>query len=128
MKAIYIDSVNQTVEPVEVDGSLQNYYRLIRGDIIEAVYPRVLAAGDVLYVDEEGLFNAHPGAFKIGDYQQALHGSGVIVGTGEEGDSVDAKTPLDSVRASVQFGRLRRAVRLDKLKGSRTRRGRPLDK
>lgn len=105
MKAIYIDSVNQTVEPVEVDGSLANYYRLIRTptNIMEAVYPRGLAEGDVLYVDEEGLFNGHKTGFRIGDYPQMLMGSGVIVGTGDEGDSIDAKSSLDRVRAAVRW-------------------------
>jgi hypothetical protein len=112
VKAIYIDSVNQTVEPVEVDGSLDNYYRLIRTPtrIMEAVYPRVLAAGDVLYVDEEGLFNGHENVFRIGSYPQSLFGSGVIVGTTEDGDSADATTPIATVRDAVTFRRLGRRV------------------
>ena len=106
IKAIYIDAIAQTVEPVEVDGSLDNYYRLIRTPtrIMEAVYPRVLTGGDVLYVDEEGLYNDHPGGFLIMGYSQPMVGSGVIVGTNEDGDSVDAKTAVDAVRAAVRFG------------------------
>lgn len=111
IKAIYIDSIAQTVEPVEVDGSLANYYSLIRGDIMDGIYPSVLARGDILYVDDEGLINGkHTTAFKIGDYPQPLLGSGVIVGSTADGDSADFTTPLDRVRAAVRFGRAPPAI------------------
>jgi hypothetical protein len=85
MKAILINSSDRTITAVEYDG-LGGLQALIGGSIETAcMWPN----GDVLYVDEEGLYKPQTGAFQISARPdgQPLVGRGVVVGREVKDDS-----------------------------------------
>lgn len=103
MKAIFIDAKNGKVELVERD--FKNY-KLINEQIGCDIfaYATSFNNGDVLYVDDEGLFDRELNSFFTYEgAHQPFAGNGLILGTDEEGDSVDAKTSLMEVASKVEF-------------------------
>ncbi len=111
MKAILIDTVTQTVREVELPdpkkvgygASNQAIYDLLgEGTTMmeSAVY---LPKNDVIFVDEEGLFNPKVGCFTF-DGSHPFHGNGIICGGTAQGSSADVKISLLEVNAKVRFG------------------------
>ena len=113
MKAILIDTVNRQVlkvnlpNPKEVGQGASNraiYEWLGEGTELmqSAAY---LEKNDVVFVDEEGLFNKKIGCFTFDD-SHPLRGNGIICGGNDEGGSEDVKITVDEVRERIRFGRL----------------------
>jgi hypothetical protein len=103
MKAIFIDAKNRKVELVERD--FENY-KLISEQIgcDTFTYATSFNNGDVLYVDDEGLFDRELNSFFTYEgAHQPFAGNGLILGTGFEGDSTDAVTTLMEVASKVEF-------------------------
>jgi hypothetical protein len=105
MQAYLIDSTARTITAVEYkDG---DDLRAFLGGYLEAAWHS--PAGDVLYVDEEGMYKAKDGSFMFeGRPDQPLHGNGVIVGReliDNEGDYLGNAPP------SFGIGQLTRVVR-----------------
>jgi hypothetical protein len=114
LKAILIDSKERTITQVETDGSLESIYKLLGVEGIEAVHVQDrLNNTDTLYVDEKGLLKTYtdedgneidPPAFAFEKgYGYPLVGNGLIIGTGEEGESVSATSSVQFVRDIVRF-------------------------
>jgi hypothetical protein len=73
-------------------------------DIIDCVYPKFLSdTGDVAYVDDEGLLFQPRGfiAFKDGDDVRITAGPALIMGTDENGESVDPVVTLAEVASNI---------------------------
>jgi len=102
MKALLIDPHLQTVTEVEYGGVLEDLYRLTHCEIVEAVG---IGKGDVVYVDEEGLFHdpAKQAFFVISDFHQPLAGYGLVVGVTGSGADASPKTTLAQLRGRVSF-------------------------
>ncbi len=101
MKAIFIDSENKEVREVEIDNSLKAYYRILDCSMIEAA--TYFPYEDCIYVDEEGLYSGKDSFFTVEGGHQPFIGSGLVVGTSEDGETVSASTSLEEVRAKVKF-------------------------
>lgn len=104
MKAILIDSINEEVSMVKVDGSLDDIYRLLNCTNFDVV-PVRFKNNDAIYCDGEGLLTLTPETkffFYEGSYQP-IAGNGLIVGTDEEGDTVDVKTSVTEAKKKVMF-------------------------
>jgi len=83
MKAFLIDPDNQTITEVESTG-LEDLYRLIDCHTVDAV---PIDAGDVIYVDDNGLYvEPQPASFTYKGFSVPLCGKGVVVGVDDEGD------------------------------------------
>lgn len=107
MKAILIDPSNQSITEVRVknDADYHDTARLI-GAASGLIAPVETPAGDIIYVDDEGLLtNPNPhGYFRLSWYPgQVFAGKGLLLGTGDEGEDVDAEMPLDELRRHVTF-------------------------
>jgi hypothetical protein len=103
MKAIFIDTVNRQVREVEIPRKgLEKVYELI-GEGCGLVEIAARDGNDVVFVDEEGLFNSKVGCFTFDD-SHPFHGSAVVCGGNDEGDSADVKLNVDEVRKRVRFG------------------------
>jgi hypothetical protein len=101
-KAIKIDVDNQTISQVEING-LEDLQKIVEGRI-EAV--QYLENGDVCFGNEEGLFcfgDQPKGWFHIQGAYQPTKGNGVIVGTTEEGESVEPKITVEEVKSITEF-------------------------
>lgn len=104
IKGILINSDTGKIDYAQFEhDSLEEMYKLIGCKTIEAVRSPILKGQDVIYVDEEGLLHEPSLFFKIAGFAQPIAGNGLIVGTDSQGNSVNAKTPLDIVVRSVQF-------------------------
>lgn len=103
MKAYHINSAEQTVTEVEYYG-LEDLQTLV-GGYIECAYR--YPNGDVLYVDEEGLFKQVDHWFAIPERtDQPFAGNGVLVGPERGPDTVETFDPVHTVeqlRRKVAF-------------------------
>ena len=97
-KAILIDSVNKEVREVEVTGGLKNIYKLLDCTLIEA---GTYLGSDCIYVDEEGVIAGKENGFTIDD--QLFVGSGLLVGTDEQGNSVSPLLSKEALNKKVKF-------------------------
>lgn len=102
MQAIKIDPIKQEVSLVEIDGSLESIYKEL--DCTTFTCPSILDNMDSLYVDDEGLFvSEYKGAFYFNNFPQMLFGNGLLMGSDEEGESVDVKSTLEDVINKIKF-------------------------
>ena len=75
MKAILVNSKEQTVEVVDIENNLKAYYKQLDCNMVEAVY---LQDSHVMYVDEEALFSPKETGFKIEGMHSPVIGDGLI--------------------------------------------------
>ena len=104
IKGFLIDPAKRKIRPVTFDNSsLDNIYKLIRAqcfDIATVSYdPRV-----TIFVDDNGVFFKNKFVFKHSGYAQPLCGYGLVTGTDESGETVDAPCTLDGLYEDVRFG------------------------
>lgn len=100
-KAILINTVDKTVTPVEVEG-LHDMYKAMGVSLIQV--GTYLENGDVVFVDEEGLYGSNREWFAIRGAHQPFIGNGLVVGTNHEtGESVDAKSTVEEIEAVMKF-------------------------
>lgn len=104
IKAILIDAKNREVKKIEIENSLQEYYKVLDCDTITAAYFRDANITDVAYIDDNGLISNPEHFFYHPDFYQPFAGNGLIVGSDmETGDTISAQT-LDTFDASkVEF-------------------------
>ena len=102
MRAILIDPFTQTIEEVDYSGDYKDIYSLIECDLFTTVYlPNT--SDDTLFVDDEGLYVENQRFFKIEGYEQPLAGRGLLLGTDEEGESIDCMSTVEEVKAIVSW-------------------------
>ena len=100
MRAIIIDPVLRTVEPYTVDRRLASLQAAVGGLI---AFATDLDTGDVLYVNDEGLFADQPKFFALAGAHQPFAGRGLLVGPERHGVVTDVITPIERVRKLVSF-------------------------
>lgn len=100
---ILINPVDRVCEVTPLDGGnlLQAAYDAIQCDLVQEV-PMRLPNGDVLLVDEEGLFKIGLRSFHLSGWPEPLFGRGLLLGsTGE--DWCAPKTPYLELINLVSF-------------------------
>ncbi len=98
-KAYLIDAEKREITQVEV-GDYTTYYPLLKCEVFTTVG---LEDDDTLYVDDEGLFQPQENFFMYQGYNQPLAGNGLVLGTDKEGNSVDPKMTLETLKSKVKF-------------------------
>jgi hypothetical protein len=115
IKAILLHSKNKTITEVEIrGGDIQDIYRFLEVDQFEAV-----GLGEIngvfvsMYVDEEGLLKEayieedgtkhNMFGMKLKGFPNVIMGNGLIMGTDEEGESVDSPLSVSQVESLVTF-------------------------
>jgi hypothetical protein len=101
IKVIVIDPFKNEIREDSYDGSLEGLYKLGNFELFD-VGP-TFENGDSVYVDDEGLLKDNQEFFVMAGYQQPLAGIGVVIGTDEEGESVDCKSSLEEIKNKVMF-------------------------
>ena len=103
MRAILIDAYNTQIREVDIDEEnlLPSMYAQLKCSTFECAM--MMEGGETLYVDEEGLLNGTQVAFEFEGGHQPFMGNGLILGTNEEGESVDTKLTAEGVSKQVTF-------------------------
>ena len=102
VRAILIDPFTQTIEEVDYSGDYKDIYGLIECDLFTTVYlPNT--SDDTMFVDDEGLYVENQKFFKIDGFEQPLAGRGLLLGTDEEGESIDCMSTVEEVKAIVSW-------------------------
>lgn len=99
MRAYLIDPEARTLSVVDYTN---NICELIGAERFDAA--RFSDQGDVVYVDDEGLFGSPTTLFLIEGYPQPLAGKGLVVGTDAEGNDIEPTTTLDWLIENLDFG------------------------
>lgn len=101
MRAIFIDSENETLENVELGDDPSEITSLLKCDLFDVV--RVTAEDD-LFVDDEGLLKvAEDTKFFTVRGGTPFAGNGLILGHTESGDSAPTKLNLYMLGQSTEF-------------------------
>lgn len=101
-KAYLIDPVKLDVTEVIINGDYTEIYKHIDCEIFTAV--EVNKHGDTIYIDDEGLFVPDQVFFMHSGYpHQPLAGKGLLLGTDEEGESVNPHCSLEETIKAVSF-------------------------
>lgn len=103
MKAILIDPSNQTVEEITIGKNYKEIYGVIGNDCNTFAAPITEPNGDTWFVDDEGLFHDNIGGVIRNEWSTPIVGRVVIIGTDEEGDSVDAKSTPEQIKKGLHF-------------------------
>lgn len=106
MKAFLIDPYEATIKEVQYGGDYNEIYDLIDCQIFTCV--TFTEDEDTIFVDDEGLVNGKEQAFfRVVDTPRGpsypLVGKGLVLGTNEEGDSVEPKITLEKLKKKIQF-------------------------
>ena len=98
MKAILINSFDESVSEVDYNGDYKEIYNLIDCDTFDVV---PLDDTNDMYVDDEGLLKNPNRYFKYG--QRTLAGKGLILAHDDEGESVGTTLNSAEVFENVKF-------------------------
>lgn len=105
MRAILIDPIAKTVTEVDYGGKYTDIYKLIDCDTFTVVG---IENDDAIYVDDEGLLKDDPKYyFLYQGYAQPLAGKGLVLGTSEDGDSIEPVHTRDEIERKVRFVELK---------------------
>lgn len=108
VRAILIDPFACTIERVNVEGdNYRSYYPHLSHATKEVTafttaQCNALKQRDAIFMDDEGLDDPIRW-FQIAFAHQPFAGKGLIIGADREGESVDAATPIELVRAATMF-------------------------
>lgn len=100
-----IDAVKRTITEVAV-GDYKTIYPLLGCECFTCVG---VEDDDTIYVDDEGLLKPQENFFLYEGYPQPLAGNGLVLGTDEEGESVNPKMTLETLKGRVKFMNRREA-------------------
>lgn len=98
-KGILINAETQEISEIEIN-IWSEIAPAIGCDLFDVIY---IDDKNVIYVDDEGLLKGPENFILLEGYPQPLAGSGLILGTNEEGDSCDTSLTIDEVKGKVRF-------------------------
>src|SRR5258708_24245023 len=100
LKGYLIDPETKTISEVQVKGDYTAIYGLIDARTFDVV--RIGNSGDVIYIDDEGLLQDPPKAvFGLFGYPQPLAGKGLVLGTDNEGESINPRSSLKRIQGMI---------------------------
>lgn len=111
MKGILINPEEKTIDVVEVEDTLESIHHHIEAGTFDTVR---IEHNDVIYVDDEGLYNKHD-YFAIEGFPNPLAGRGLVLGTDYEGYSTDPIHDLLAIANMVRFISYEEALEMAKL-------------
>ena len=98
MRAILINPYNRTVTEIDLSPGLDNIYKAMSTEevIVDMIEVGVaFRNSDVMYVDERGALKQESKAFRMKDTSQVLFGTGLVVGTDDDGNDVDCLCAIE---------------------------------
>ena len=107
MKALKIDVVNKTITSINIkkENFSTEICQLIGNGCNTFCCPVDFENGDCIYADDESLLHENiEGCFMLPDWNYPIVGNAIILGTDEEGDSIDCKTNPSELLENVIWG------------------------
>lgn len=101
VQAFLIDPFAKTITPVDYDGDWQTISPMIDADLFDVV--RFSPTGDVVFVDENGLFVDGQQFFVIEGYPSILAGKGLVLGPEVNEVTTAATIALPTLEKMVKF-------------------------
>lgn len=111
MQGYLINPEEKTIEVVEVSDDLDAIHKLIEAPLFDVVR---LDHDDVIYVDDEGLYNKRS-YFALDGHVTPLAGNGLVLGTDSEGYSTDPIHDLIAISNMVKFISYQEALEMAQL-------------
>jgi hypothetical protein len=100
MKAYLINPLDRTITTVDYDGNYKSIHKLCDFDTFDVV--GLTDDGDTLFVDDEGLIKGPVYQFfGIRGYPALLAGKALILGTDEDGNSIEPKHDITFYKARL---------------------------
>ena len=96
MKALKINVATQQVEEIEIK-DWREISPAIGNECTNFECPVSFENEDCFYCDEEGLFHTIEGGFIMDKWGSPIVGNALLIGTDNEGDSVDVKTTKEEL-------------------------------
>ena len=101
-RAIKINVEEQSFSYVHVSHFTDIYKHIGNGcDTFEC--PVSFKNCDTIYCDGEGRLKDFKGGFMMQNWSYAIFGNGLILGTDDEGDSVDCLTTIEEIKSQIKF-------------------------
>jgi hypothetical protein len=101
MKAIKIDVVNQKVEQVNIGNDLEDIYEQISNGCSTFTCVYGLETADVIYADDEALFQDVQGGFMLHSMKYPIVGNGLVLGTNLEGESISPEVSVEFIQKNI---------------------------
>jgi hypothetical protein len=101
MIAHLIDPKEQKITTVRHEGGYEGILGYIDSDLMDAI--RAYDNGDVIYVDDNGLYKTDQFFFMHKNYPNPIAGKGLLVGTGSEGDDEEPITKPKQLKEDVKW-------------------------
>ena len=92
MRAILINPEKKEVTEIQIGSDYKEIYKAISCDTFSC--PITYDNNDSLYCDDEGLFKPQKGGVIMEDWVYPILGKMLVLGTDENGESVDAKSDI----------------------------------
>lgn len=105
MRGILINVEDKTITNVTHDGTLESIYEHIGNGCTTFCCPVVFEDNDAMYCDDESLLRPSDikGGFIMPDWSSPIIGNALILGTDDDGDSVDSKTSIKWLEDNIAF-------------------------
>lgn len=100
--AILVDSAKQTIKCVTID-TYKDIYKHIGNECECFDVPVEFENNDALYCDDEGLYHPFQGGIIMRGWDRPIVGNVLIIGTDEEGESVDCKSDIFAIEKNIKF-------------------------
>lgn len=100
MKSYLINPEARTINEVEYDGDYHSIYGFIGADTFDVVG---IEKGDGIYVDDEGLLKGPSHFFHVRGMATPLAGNGLVLGSNDDGESIEPKITLETLRERVRW-------------------------
>lgn len=103
-KALKIDVVNRTVTEIQV-GGIKSWYEAIGNGCSLVQLPVQFENDDQMFCDEEICLRPVDikGAFMLNGWRTCIVNNALILGSDDEGESVDAKTPIEDILGQIRW-------------------------
>lgn len=102
-KGIKINSELQKLEYVTLGDDYKEIYPIIGEQCTLFACPIYFENKDTMYVDDEGMFQGYKFGFMMSDWDYPILGNGLILGTNEDGDSIDAQSSIEDFKGELMF-------------------------
>lgn len=101
IKGILIDVYNKKVEEIEFENKLENYYQIIKCDLVTTA---PIDVNNDLVVDDEGLLKSPEYFFSFNDIREPQYaGNGIIIGFNNKGEWISHSMNIKAIKKSVVF-------------------------